>query len=210
MHSKNSWRISGVMAVMLSLCALGALSPARTAGAQGPSAANAAAPATVDVPDSYVIGPEDVIGVLVWREPDMSGDVTVRPDGKITLPLVGDLEAANRTPETLADEIGKAAAKYVDQPSVSVVVRQANSHKVFITGQVKQSGAYALAGPRTVLQLIALAGGLNEYADADHITVMRNENGRTRTFRFNYEDVAKGKHLEQNIELQSGDTVVVP
>ncbi len=162
------------------------------------------------LPPSYVVGAEDVIGVLVWREPDMSGDVTVRPDGMITLPLLGDLQAAGRTPEQLADDIKDAAARFVDEPNVSVVVRQVNSRKVFITGEVKQSGSFPLTGPRTVLQLIALAGGLNEYADSDHITVMRTDNGRTRTFKFNYKDVSKGQHLEQNIELMPGDTVVVP
>jgi polysaccharide export outer membrane protein len=161
-------------------------------------------------PPSYQVGPEDVIGVLVWHEPDMSGDFTVRPDGKISLPLIGDLQAAGRTPEQLSNDIDQAAARYVEQPSVSVVLRQLNSRKVFITGQVKESGSFPLAAPRTVLQLIALAGGLTEYADADHITVMRTEEGQTKIFKFNYKDVAKGQHLEQNIQLLPGDTVVVP
>jgi polysaccharide biosynthesis/export protein len=202
----NKERARGAAAILLA--ALLAAPAAARAQAQAEGGAQAGDPAAAS--PSYAIGPEDVIGVLVWREPDMSGDVTVRPDGKISLPLIGDLEAAGRTPESLAAEIQKAAARFVDQPNVSVVIRQVNSRKVFITGQVKQSGSFPLAGPRTVLQLIALAGGLTEYADAGNIRVMRTEDGRTRTYKFNYKDVSKGQHLEQNIELKPGDTVVVP
>jgi polysaccharide export outer membrane protein len=158
----------------------------------------------------YVIGAEDVLGVVFWRDQDMSGDVTVRPDGMITLPLLGELKAAGSTPEALKAEIEKAAAKYMNDASVTVVVRQINSRKVFITGQVATPGAYPLTGPRTVLQLIALAGGLTEYADEKNISIMREENGTTRTFKFNYRDVSKGKNLDQNVQLQPGDTVVVP
>jgi polysaccharide export outer membrane protein len=162
------------------------------------------------VPTDYLIGAEDVLGILFWREQDMSGDVTVRSDGVISLPLLGEVRAAGLRPSELRDQIQTAAAKYFTEPNVSVVVRQINSRKVFITGQVATPGAYALAGPRTVMQLIALAGGLLEYADGEHISVMRQEQGRTRAFKFNYKDVAKGKKLEQNIALLPGDTVVVP
>jgi polysaccharide export outer membrane protein len=140
----------------------------------------------------------------------MTGDVTVRPDGMVTLPLLGDMPAAGMTPDALRAQIQTAAAKYVQDPSVTVVVRQIHSRKVFITGEVKTPGAYPLTGPRTVMQLIALAGGLNEFADAKGITVMRNQGGQTESFKFNYKDVARGKNLEQNIVLKPGDTVVVP
>jgi polysaccharide biosynthesis/export protein len=176
----------------------------QSASAAGPAAAGVALPA------DYVIGPEDVLGVVFWRDQDLTGDVTVRPDGMVTLPLLGDVSAAGLTPDALREHVQKTASKYVQDPSVTVVVRQINSRKVFITGEVRTPGAYPLVAPRTVMQLIALAGGLNEYADAKGITVMRSENGRTQSFKFNYKDVAQGKKLEQNILLKPGDTVIVP
>lgn len=170
----------------------------------------AAATPSAQVPTGYVIGPEDVIGVLFWRDQEMSGDVTVRPDGMITLALLGDIKAAGMTPEALKQKVQESASKYINDASVTIVVRQINSRKVFITGEVTTPGAYPLAGPRTVMQLIALAGGLTEYADAKNISIVRVEQGRSRSFKFNYKDVAKGKNLQQNIVLQPGDTIVVP
>jgi polysaccharide export outer membrane protein len=166
--------------------------------------------AAVAVPGGYVIGAEDVIGIVFWREAEMNGDVTVRPDGRITLPLIGDMQAAGLTTEALRDQIQTAAGKYMTAANVAVVVRQINSRKVFITGRVTTPGTYSLGGPRTVMQIIALAGGLNEYADAKSITVIRHRNGRPQSFKFNYKDVARGKKLEQNILLEPGDTIVVP
>jgi polysaccharide biosynthesis/export protein len=162
------------------------------------------------LPSDYVIGAEDVLGVLFWREPDMNGDVTVRPDGMITLPLLGDIRVVGLKPEALKVELQKVAGKFLSDPNATVVVRQINSRKVFITGEVRTPGAYPLTGPRNILQLISLAGGLNEYAKGDKIRVMRTEGASTRTFQFNYKDVSQGKKLEQNIQLQPGDTVVVP
>jgi len=189
-----------------------ALTAATTAAAQqartNGNAAPAAAAAVVPVPNDFVIGPEDVLGVLFWREADISGDVTVRPDGIITVPLLGEIKAAGVRPDALRAQIQEAASKYLTDANVAVVVRQINSRKVFITGMVSTPGAYPLTGPRTVMQLIALAGGLAEYADAENITIMRQ--GQQKSFKFNYKDVAKGKKLEQNIALQPGDTVVVP
>jgi polysaccharide export outer membrane protein len=173
-----------------------------------PRPAVAAAGATL--PSGYVIGSEDVLGIVFWRDTDMTGDVTVRPDGKITLPLIGEIYAVGLTPETLREVINTAASKFLEDSNVTVVVRQINSRKAFITGEVRTPGAYPLTSPRTVMQLIALAGGLSEYADAKNITIMRNEKGQTRTLKFNYKDVSKGKNVAQNIELNPGDTVVVP
>jgi polysaccharide biosynthesis/export protein len=177
-----------------------------------PAWAQAPAPAAagIAVPTDYVIGPEDVLGVQFWREPDLSGDVTVRPDGKITLALIGDVVATGLTPEALRDLLQKAGSRFLSDANVTVVVRQINSRKVFITGQVAMPGAFSLGGPRNVLQLIALAGGLAEYAEGDKITIIRTDRTHTTTLKFNYKDVSKGKNLEQNIQLQPGDTVVVP
>jgi polysaccharide biosynthesis/export protein len=167
-------------------------------------------PPNTAVPKGYTIGPEDVLGVHFWRDQEMSGEVTVRPDGMITLPLVGDIRAAGLSPELLKNEIEKAASRLITEPSVTVAVKQINSLKVFITGEVTKPGPYPLTGPRTVMQLIAVAGGLLEYADKDNIVVLRTVNGQQKSYKFRYSDVSRGKGLEQNIELLPGDTVVVP
>ena len=174
-------------------------------------AARPAVPGTVAPTDpGYTIGPEDVLGILFWRDTEMSGDVTVRPDGMITLPLVRDVKAAGFTPDELADRIQKAAREYITDASVTVVVRQMNSRKVFITGEVTRPGAYPLTSTMTVMQLIAVAGGLTEFAQSKKISIMRLEGGQTRTFTFHYNDVAQGKRRQENLVLKPGDTVVVP
>jgi polysaccharide export outer membrane protein len=158
----------------------------------------------------YVIGPDDLLGIVFWRDADMTQDVTVRPDGMITLPLIRDIKAAGLTPEQLRETITKAAAKFLADPNVTVVVRQINSRNVFITGQVTRPGPFPLSGQMNVMHLIVLAGGVTEYANTKKITIMRLENGKTQVFKFNYNDVAQGKNVEQNIMLRPGDTVVVP
>jgi polysaccharide export outer membrane protein len=151
-----------------------------------------------------------VLGVLFWRDPDMSGDVTVRPDGMVTIPLLRDVKAAGLKPDELREQIQKAASQYIEDPVVTVVVRTINSRKVYITGQVARPGPYPLTTAMTVMQLIAVAGGLGEFADDKNITIMRNEGPRRRVYKFNYKDVARGKTIQQNILLLPGDTVVVP
>jgi polysaccharide export outer membrane protein len=167
-------------------------------------------PAGVPTPADYVIGPDDVLTVVFWRDKDLSGDVAVRPDGKISLPLLNDVQASGLTPDQLRVQLTEAATRFVEDPTVTVIVKEINSRKVFITGQVAKPGPYALAGPTTVLQLIAMAGGVLEYADSKNITILRNENGRPVSYRFNYKDVSKRKNLRQNIELKPGDTIIVP
>jgi polysaccharide biosynthesis/export protein len=167
-------------------------------------------PAGVATPADYVIGPEDVLAVVFWREKDLSGEVAVRPDGKITLPLLNDVHAAGLTPEQLRDVLTKGAEKFVEVPSVTVVVKAINSRKVYVTGNVGKSGFYPLTAPTTVMQMIAMAGGLQEFADSKNISILRNENGREVAFRFNYNDVKKRKNLKQNIQLKPGDTIIVP
>lgn len=200
----------------LASCLLALLVGAGTAAGQetSPPATNGApestAPAGVAPPSDYVIGPDDVLTVIFWREKELSGDVGVRPDGRISLPLLNDVVAAGLTPEQLRVRLTEAADKYIEDPTVTVVVKQINSRKVFITGQVAKPGPYPLMAPTTVVQLIAMAGGVLEYADEKNITIMRTENGRPVSLRFNYKDVKKGKNLQQNIVLKPGDTVVVP
>jgi polysaccharide export outer membrane protein len=164
----------------------------------------------VTAPPGYAIGADDVLTIVFWREKEMSGDVVVRPDGKISLPLVNDIQATGLTPDQLRASVTEAAKRFVEEPSVTVVVKQINSRKVFITGQVGKPGSYPLSGPTTVLQLLAMAGGLLEYADSENVVVLRTENGEPLSFSFNYNDVVRRRNLKQNIELRPGDTVVVP
>jgi polysaccharide export outer membrane protein len=170
----------------------------------------ASIPAGVTPPAGYVIGPDDQLSIVYWREKELSADAVVRPDGLISLPLLNDVMAAGLTPEQLRAKITEGATKFVEDPTVSVVVKAINSRKVFITGQVGKPGPYPLSGPTTVLQLIATAGGVAEYAKKNEIVVLRNESGKQSTFPFNYEQVMKRKNLGQNIELKPGDTVIVP
>ncbi len=167
-------------------------------------------PAGVETPADYVIGPDDVLTVVFWRDKDMSSDVAVRPDGKISLPLLNEVQASGLTPEQLRVQVTEAASKFVEDPTVSIVVKEIHSRKVFITGMVNKPGTYPLSGPTTVVQLIAMAGGVLEYADSKHITILRTVNGRETSLPFNYKDLAKRKNLKQNIELKPGDTIIVP
>lgn len=184
--------------------------PTASATAVAPRAATPVVPAGVVTPPDYVIGPDDVLAIVFWREQDLSSEVAVRPDGKISLPLLNDIQASGLTPEQLRGSLTQAATRYVEDPAVTVVVKAINSRKVFITGEIGKPGPYPLSGPTTVLQLIAMAGGVDEYAKSDRVVVMRTENGKTVSHRFNYKQVTQGKNLQQNIELKPGDTVIVP
>ncbi len=202
--------------VLLAAAADAAAQAGQTAAQPGPASSGAAAPAAAPVaagvpaPPGYVIGPDDALTVVFWREKDLSADVVVRPDGMISLPLINEVRAEGLTPEQLRVTLLTAAAKFVEEPTVTVVVKAINSRKVFITGQVGKPGPYPLNGPTTVLQLIATAGGVAEYADKDKIVVLRKEAGKDKAYPFNYGEVMKGKRLQQNIELKPGDTVIVP
>jgi polysaccharide biosynthesis/export protein len=186
--------------------------PASAVQAKPPSVAPAPiVPAkTVVPPPDYIIGPDDVLQVLYWREKEVSAEVVVRPDGMISLPLLNDVKAAGLTPEQLRQAVNEAAKKYFqEEPSVTINIKAINSRKVFITGSVAKPGPYLLTAPTTVVQLIAMAGGLTEFANQKNISVMRTENGKPARYPFNYKDVSQGKNLRQNIELKPGDTVIV-
>lgn len=185
--------------------------PAGTTPSAPPAAAAVVVPPPAAVvPGDYTIGPDDILSVVFWRDKDMSADVVVRPDGRITLPLLNDVVAAGLTPDQLREQIRAGATRFVEDPSVSVVVKQINSRKVFVTGQIARPGAYPLGQPTTVLQMLSVAGGVNEYADDKKILIMRTENGAQKALKFNFRDVKKGKNLQQNIQLRPGDTIVVP
>jgi polysaccharide export outer membrane protein len=163
------------------------------------------------LPTGYVIGADDVLTVSYWRNPDMSAEVTVRPDGLISLPLLNDVQAGGLTPEQLRDKIAKTAMKFLEEPpTLAIVVKTINSRKVYITGMVNKPGFYQLTGAMTVVQLLATAGGIQEFADSKNIAIVRNEGGKQTSYVFNYKDFVKRKNLTQNIELKPGDTIVVP
>lgn len=163
------------------------------------------------MPAGFVIGPDDILLVSYWRNPDMSAEVTVRPDGLISLPLLNELQAGGLTPEQLREKVAASAMKFLEEaPTVAVVVKAINSRKVYITGMVGKPGYYTLTGSMTVVQLLATAGGLQEFADGKNILIVRNEAGKQTSFPFNYKDVIKRKNLKQNIELRPGDTILVP
>ena len=186
--------------------------PAASAQSMPAAAAAAAAPRATDpvLPPGYVIGTDDVLSIMFWKDKDMSADAQVRPDGRIALPLINEVQAAGLTPDQLREKIVEESKKYMEDASVTVVVREINSRKVFITGEVNKPGPYPLTSTTTVMQLIAMAGGLREYANGKKIAIMRSENGKQRRLPFNYKDIIEGKNLQQNIELKPGDTVVVP
>lgn len=211
-------------ALVAALTVVATVSLARSVAAQAikaPSQTSSVAPAAsaadaaslVAAPVGYVIGPDDVLGIIFWREKDLSGDVVVRPDGRISVPLINEIIAAGLTPEQLREKLNTQAERYVQDPNVAVVVKQINSRRVFITGQVNKPGTYALSDRMTVVQLIALAGGLADYADKENIVVMRTEkrpDGSPWSFKVNYAQLMKRVNLLQNIELKPGDTIMVP
>lgn len=186
--------------------------PPQQAQPQAPAAApkpnvpqQTAAGAPVDSKD-YKIGPTDVLQVRVWNEPQFTGPVSVHQDGNITLPLVGDLPAGGKTPSQVEQIISHALAKYVVKPLVTVTVQEVLSKKYYMDGEIARPGEYPLVAPTTVLEAISKAGGLQEFANAKHIYILRGD----KRIPFNYKDVIKGKHMDQNIELKSDDHVYVP
>lgn len=160
-------------------------------------------------PASYVIGAQDVLKVTVWKEPTLSGDVPVRPDGKISLVLIGDVPAAGLTPMQLSAHIAESLKKYIQDPSVYVVVTAVNSQRVFLVGEVQHVGPVVLTAAMTPLQAIATAGGLTPFANAKHIYILRGAAGKQKKIPFNYKQALKGDS-RQDIPLMVGDTIVVP
>jgi polysaccharide biosynthesis/export protein len=159
---------------------------------------------------AYLIGPEDVLDVSVWKEPDVSRVVPVRPDGRISLPLINDVQAAGLSPQQLAGSVSEKLKKYLNGPQVTVIVTAINSQRVFVVGEVLRAGAFPMLPGMTVLQALSSAGGFTTFADVKKIHVVRLRNGKQVEIPFNYRDVLKGDNSEQNIKLQPGDTIVVP
>ena len=184
-------------------CLTAALVPA--AAAQTPPARTPAR--TVAARPAYVIGFGDVLRVIVWKEPDLTLDVTVRQDGMITLPLLGDVQAAGRVPSQLGEALTNDLKRFVENPRVTVTVSQATSARVYVVGQMVRPGEFPLVGRMTVLKALALAGGFKEFARPESIVIVREDQS---VLPFNYKRVADGKDVSQNVLLAAGDTIVVP
>ena len=157
-------------------------------------------------PNTYIIGSEDILRVMVWENPNMSGPVTVRPDGMITLPLINDLKAGGITPKQLKDLVTKAYEEFIIKPEVMISVMAVNSKFYYISGEVNRPGQYPLVTAKTVMQALTIAGGPREFANKKNILIIRGP----KRYKFNYNDVIKGKNMQQNIYLESGDMINVP
>lgn len=210
--------------IVLAMAAVGQSNNAQSNNAQSNSAMKAsdtkatdtkadeakpAAPAETAGPNDYVIGADDVLKITVWKEPDLTEQVPVRPDGRISMPLLDDIPASGMTPQLLRDLITARLKKYIADPRVTVVVTSMNSRRIFVTGEVTHSGPMTLLPHMTVLQALAEAG-FTQFANLKSIYLLRTVNGKQEKLPFNYKEVVKGNHPEENIALQPGDTVVVP
>jgi len=181
---------------------------ARNNVSPSPEGKVSSAPATTD--PAYVIGPDDMLDVSVWKEPDVSRVVPVRPDGRISLPLVNDVQAAGLSPQQLAGSVAEKLKKYLNDPQVTVIVTAINSQRVFVVGEVLRAGAFPMLPGMTVLQALSSAGGFTTFADVKKIHVVRLVNGKNIEIPFNYREVLKGDNPGQNVKLEPGDTIVVP
>jgi len=184
------------------LLVLGVLYVAAASG----GGSNAAPP----VDASYLVQPGDTLQVTVWKEQELQGEVLVRPDGGLTFPLAGEVEAAGHTVEDIRKAIQTRLTKYIPDPVVTVVVKKAEGSRIFVVGKVNRPGDFPLSRPIDVMQALSLAGGATAYADVNGIRILRRDGGHQEVFHFRYDDVRRGKELSQNILLRSGDTVVVP
>ena len=213
---KKGLKWSGWLGVVLLLAAMAVaqsdVAPSNDAMKAGDAKADdakAAAAQEASSANDYVIGADDVLQISVWHEPDMKETLPVRPDGKISLPLLNDVQAAGLTPVQLKDSITEKLKKYIADPRVTVIITAMNSRRVFVTGEVTHSGPMNLLPHMTVLQALAEAG-FTQFANLKAIYLLRTENGKQVKVPFNYKEVVKGNHPEQNIALKPGDTVVVP
>ena len=201
---------------ILSLLLLGAGGTAaqdakiQTGGARSGDSSEAPGAQAANVDSDYRVGVGDMLQISVWKEPEVSTTVPIRPDGKISLPLVNDLEVTDKTPLEIQAIVAEKLSPFIKDPNVTVIVRSVNSKKVYLVGEVGGAGAHQLMGPTTVLQMLTEAGGLRPFAKEKDIYILRLTNGKQQRFRFNYKDAIQGKKMEQNIFLEPGDTIVVP
>jgi polysaccharide export outer membrane protein len=172
--------------------------------------ANAEAQDATDT-SHYLIGPNDILNIYVWREDELTQDVTVMPDGRITFPLIGEILAKGQTVTGLKEIITEKLKDFVSTPEVTVIIRESRSRRIYTIGKLNQPGPYTLEPDMTVLQALSMAGGFTEWADTKYVLVIRRQEGGGETqYRFNYQEYISGKSLEQNILLEPNDTIVVP
>ena len=207
---KPTVRLFVTVLILMAFSGLGMAQDAATTPPDATKPAPTPAQASTVRADAYVIGAEDMLSVYVWKEPDMSKSVPVRPDGMISLPLVGEIKAAGYTPVQLQDVLAEAMKKYVSDPQVTVIVDKVSSLSFNMVGEIAKPGYYPLTRRMTVLDAIAMAGGFKDFAKTKKIYVLRTVNGTEQRLPFNYKEVIKGKSSQQNIELQPRDTIVVP
>src|ERR1700691_4669480 len=203
------WKFSVVVLLLVTTFAI----QARPTAAQDPAAATGTDPAVKPVTPqdpNYVIGAQDMLNISVWKEAELTQTVPVRPDGKISLPLLNDVQAAGLTPTQLAEQITTSLKKFVTDPQVTVIVTQINSQRIYILGEVNRAGAYPLLPNMTLLQGLSSAGGFTLFANLKKIYMFRTENGEQVKYPFNYKEVISGKATDQNVVLKAGDTIVVP
>jgi len=175
------------------------------------SGASTSSASTLPASSTYVISPGDVLDISVWKEPEISfRGLPVRPDGKISLPLINDVKASGLTAMQLSALITQKLKKYIEDPQVTVVVAAVNSQHYYVLGEVLHAGVFPLLPGITVLQALSAAGGFSQFANTKKIYVLRNVNGQQHKMPFNYKDVVEGKNLQENIELKPGDTIIVP
>jgi polysaccharide export outer membrane protein len=208
LSSQHNWqRFIGTVVVVLSLVGLAGCTPPASHLTEAQAAAAAVA---VPDQDKYLLGPEDAIEISVWKEPDLTKQLVVRPDGKITYPLIGEVQASGRTVKQLQEDILKRLEKYVTDAHVTVILLKAQNYKIYVTGKVNKPGDFTVGKPVNVMQAISMAGGLTPFASPGSITVLRTVSGKEEIYPFNYKDAARGIMLEQNRTLLPGDVVVVP
>jgi polysaccharide export outer membrane protein len=209
LSSQHGWQwFLGAVVLVVGLVAMCGCTPPATSHLTDAQAAAA----TVADPDQdkYLLGPEDAIEISVWKEPDLTKQLVVRPDGKITYPLIGEVQASGRTVKQLQEDILKRLEKFVTDAHVTVILLKAQNYKIYVTGKVNKPGDFMVGKPVNVMQAISMAGGLTPFASPGSIMVLRTVSGREETYPFNYRDVARGFMLEQNRTLLPGDVVVVP
>jgi len=214
---KSAWRSAVAALILIGSIALAQAAPAHPAPssasdktASDKTASDKTTPAaSSQAGPEYVIGPEDALHIAVWREVDLTASLPVRPDGKISLPLLDDVQAAGLTPKQLADSITEKLKKFLADPRVTVVVTQINSKRIYLVGEVLHVGATPMLPNMTVLQALSSAG-LNQFANTKRIYVLRTQNGKQQKLPVNYRKLVKGEQIEQNYLLQPGDTIVVP
>jgi polysaccharide export outer membrane protein len=210
---KLTWKAAVAALALISSIALAQDAPAQPAASPA-SDKTASDKTTIAASNNqagpeYVIGPEDVLHIAVWKEADLTATLPVRPDGKVSLPLLDDVQASGLTPKKLAESVTEKLKKYIADPRVTVVVTQINSKRIYLVGEVLRAGATPMLPNMTVLQALSSAG-LNQFANTKRIYVLRTENGKQQKLPVDYRKLVKGEQIEQNYVLQPGDTIVVP